>query len=52
MVWIGFIWLSIGTTGRFYEHGIELLDSIKCWETLEQLQNWRFLKKGLGSMSK
>jgi hypothetical protein len=28
------------------EHGIELSGSIKCWEVLEWLRNWRFLKKG------
>jgi hypothetical protein len=28
------------------EHGIELSDSIKCWEGLEGLHNWLLLKKG------
>jgi hypothetical protein len=28
------------------EHGIELLVSIKCWEVLDGLHNWRLLKKG------
>jgi hypothetical protein len=28
------------------EHGIEPLGSIKCWEVLEGLHNWRLLKKG------
>jgi hypothetical protein len=27
------------------EHGNEPLDSIKCWEVLEQLHNWRLFKK-------
>jgi hypothetical protein len=27
-------------------HGNELSGSIKCWEVLEQLHNWRLLKKG------
>jgi hypothetical protein len=28
------------------EHCNELFGLIKCWEILEWLQNWRFLKKG------
>jgi hypothetical protein len=28
------------------EHGNELSGSIKCWEVLEQLHNWKLLKKG------
>jgi hypothetical protein len=28
------------------EHGIESSGSIKCWEVLERLNNWRLLKKG------
>jgi hypothetical protein len=28
------------------EHGIELSGSIKCWEILEWLHNWRLLKNG------
>jgi hypothetical protein len=28
------------------EHGIEPSGSIKCWEVLEWLHNWRLLKKG------
>jgi hypothetical protein len=28
------------------EHGNEPSGSIKCWEVLEQLHNWRVLKKG------
>jgi hypothetical protein len=28
------------------EHGDEPSGSIKCWEVLEQLYNWRLLKKG------
>jgi hypothetical protein len=27
------------------EHGNELSSSIKCWEVLEWLHNWRLLKK-------
>jgi hypothetical protein len=42
MVWIGLIWLRIGTS----EQGNELSGSIKCWEVLEWLHNWRLLKKG------
>jgi hypothetical protein len=28
------------------EHGIETSGSIKCWEVLEGLHNWRLFKKG------
>jgi hypothetical protein len=28
-----------------FEHGNEPLGSIKCWEVLEQLRNWRLFKK-------
>jgi hypothetical protein len=28
------------------EHGIEPSGSIKCWEVLEGLHNWRLLEKG------
>jgi hypothetical protein len=28
------------------EHGTEPSGSIKCWEVLEWLHNWRILKKG------
>jgi hypothetical protein len=31
MVWIGLIWLRIGTS----EHGNEPSGSVKCWEVLE-----------------
>jgi hypothetical protein len=34
MVWIGLIWLRIGTTGGLCEDGIEPSGSIKCWEVL------------------
>jgi hypothetical protein len=30
----------------FFEHGNELSASIKSWEDLEELYNWRLLKKG------
>jgi hypothetical protein len=39
MEWIALIWLRIGTTG-----GLSV--SIKCWEVLKGLHNWRLLKKG------
>jgi predicted deacylase len=42
MGWIRLIWLRIGTS----EHGNEPPGSITCWEVLEQLHNWQFLKKG------
>jgi hypothetical protein len=28
------------------EHGNEPSGSLKCWEILEYLENWRLLKKG------
>jgi hypothetical protein len=34
---------------QWSEHGIELSGSIKCWEVLEWLHNWRLLKKGSAS---
>jgi hypothetical protein len=34
MVWIGLIWLRIGTSGGL-EHGNEPSGSIKFWEVLE-----------------
>jgi hypothetical protein len=33
------------------EHGNEPSGSIKCWEVLEQLHNWRLLKKGSAPLS-
>jgi hypothetical protein len=35
MVWIGLMWLRIGTGGRLCEHGNESSGSIKFWEILE-----------------
>jgi hypothetical protein len=35
MVWIGLIWLRIGTSGGSREHGDEPPGSVKCWEVLE-----------------
>jgi hypothetical protein len=46
VVWIGLIGLRIGTSGGSCEHGIERSGSIKYWEVLEWLHNWRPLKKG------
>jgi hypothetical protein len=31
----------------FYEHGNELLGSIKCWDILEWLIDWRLLKTSM-----
>jgi hypothetical protein len=39
MDWTGLIWLRIG------KYSIELSGSIKYWEVLEWMHNWRF-KKG------
>jgi hypothetical protein len=46
MVWIGLIWLKIGTSGGSCEHGNEPSGSIKCCDVLELLHNWRLLEKG------
>jgi hypothetical protein len=45
-VWIGLIWLRIGTSRGSCEHGNEPSGSVKCWEVLEGPQNRRLLKKG------
>jgi hypothetical protein len=42
MVWVGSIWLRIGTS----EHGDEPSGSLKCWEVPEWLHNWQLLRKG------
>jgi hypothetical protein len=34
------------------EHGNEPSGSLKCWENLEYLRNWRLLKKGSAPWSK
>jgi hypothetical protein len=40
VVWIGLIWLRIGTSGGlFFKYGIEPSGSMKCWEVLEWLPN-------------
>jgi hypothetical protein len=41
--WNGVDWIDMAQDG---EHGIEPSGSIKCWEVLEGLHNWRLLKKG------
>jgi hypothetical protein len=46
MVWIALMWLRIGPVEGSCEHGNESSSSIKCWEVLEWLHNWRLLKKG------
>jgi hypothetical protein len=47
MEWIGVVWLRIGTSGGlFVNTGLNVRFSIKCWEVLEWLHNWRLLKKG------
>jgi hypothetical protein len=35
-----------GLVEGYYEHGIEPSGSIKSWEVLEWLRNWRLPKKG------
>jgi hypothetical protein len=46
MEWIGWIWLRMGPVVGSCEHGIEPSGSIKCWEVLEGLHNWRLLENG------
>jgi hypothetical protein len=43
-LWIGFIWLRIGASGKFCEHGNKASGSIKCWQMLQWLSGWWFLK--------
>jgi hypothetical protein len=35
-----------------YDYDNKLLGSVKCWEILEQLHNWRLLEKGSAPGSK
>jgi hypothetical protein len=51
-MWIGSIWLRIGTVFGFCEHGSEALGSINCWEILGYLSDWRLLEKDLAPWSK
>jgi hypothetical protein len=43
--WNGFIWLRTGMNAGSYEHGNEPSGSMKCWEILEQLDDWKLLEK-------
>jgi hypothetical protein len=36
VIWIGLVWLRIGTGG---ELGVEPSGSIKCWDTIESPNN-------------
>jgi hypothetical protein len=45
VVWIGFIWLKIGTSGGVCEHGNELSGSINSWKFLRKLSDWWPLKE-------
>jgi hypothetical protein len=40
-----------GSVAGSCEHGKEPSGSIKCWEILERLSDWRLLKKGSTSWS-
>jgi hypothetical protein len=42
----GFSGSGQGPLEGSFEHGNEVSGSIKCWEVLEWLHNWRLLKKG------
>jgi hypothetical protein len=44
VVWTGFVWFRIGAGEEYLECSIELLGSIKCWETIEWLYRWWALK--------
>jgi hypothetical protein len=46
VAWAGSIWLRIGASRGFCEHGNEPSGSVNCWEVLEELHYWRFLMKG------
>jgi hypothetical protein len=45
MRWYGLFWLRIGTSGGSFEHGNEPSTVIKCREILEELSDWRLLKR-------
>jgi hypothetical protein len=40
MVWPGFVWIRMGTSGGPCDHGNEPSGSIKCWKLLEWLSDW------------
>jgi hypothetical protein len=48
--WSGMDWFHLAQNREQVavscEHSNKLLNSIKCWETLEWLNDWRLLKKG------
>jgi hypothetical protein len=46
VVWTGLIWLRRGTVEASCEHCNKLSGSIKFWEILEWMSDWRLLKKG------
>jgi hypothetical protein len=46
VLWTGLMWSRIGPVEGPCEHGNEPSGSIKCWEILEWLRNWRVLEKG------
>jgi hypothetical protein len=41
MIWIGLIWLRIGTNSGL----LRTQGSVKHWKILQQLSDWRLLKK-------
>jgi hypothetical protein len=50
--WYGVDWIDMAQDRAVKvscEHTIELSYSIKCWEVLEWLHNWRLLKMGSAS---
>jgi hypothetical protein len=49
-VWTGLMWLRIGTSGRFLEHGYKLSDSLNVGKFL-MLHNWRLFKNDSSTWS-
>jgi hypothetical protein len=45
MVWTRFIWLRKDISGSFCQHSNKLSGYIKLWECLEELNNFKLLKK-------
>jgi len=45
MPWIALISLMMGTSGKFFEHREELLNSVQCGEFVKQLRNYKLLKR-------
>jgi hypothetical protein len=44
MVWIGLMWLWIGTCCELFKHDNELTNCIEYREILEQLSDWQLFR--------